>query len=132
MLNRENLIAEILAYKELAERYAPNAIDTYEDIMMQYGASDDDSDPIEGYFVTMSDRELLGALRALSIFVWEDGIHPILQDAKESLLTILLDINGIADEIPDAIEEYDVDKLEMLDELDSGLQRCIDIIDGEI
>lgn len=40
-------------------------IDTIESILDKYGASEDDSDPDEGYFVTMSDDDIRRAYDAI-------------------------------------------------------------------
>lgn len=129
-MDRRELIDALLAYKDLAVEYMPQGLDAYEDILIQYGASDDDTDPDEGYFVTMSDQDLGDALDEIVSTVWTYGIDPILQETRETLVSMQSDLLDILEQIPDRLPEHRYETLEAL--ADSGLQRCIDVLDGEI
>lgn len=62
MMSRDDMIDEII---EIERGLGFSKMEEIEEILYKWGASEDDSDPDEGYFVTMSDYDILAALEEI-------------------------------------------------------------------
>ena len=94
--------------------------------MDRHGASYDDSDPDEGFFVTMSEDDLFDALSDLVSVVWNYGIIPLVQDMANPVEDAKLSISDIIAKLSAyQIPQHRYDKLV---QIESALKKASDMM----